>query len=44
MYNLSSEGLHVKQAYATAVVLLVLVIAINAISGALAGRIIGGRG
>ncbi|MDR1481299.1 MAG: phosphate ABC transporter permease PstA [Synergistaceae bacterium] len=44
MYNLSSEGLHIKQAYATAVVLLALVIAINAISSALAGRIIGGRG
>jgi phosphate transport system permease protein len=44
MYNLSSEGLHIKQAYATAVVLLVLVIAINALSGALAKRIAGGRG
>ena len=43
MYNLSSEGLHIKQAYATAVVLLVLVIAINAVSGALAARIAGGR-
>jgi phosphate transport system permease protein len=43
MYNLSSEGLHIKQAYATAVVLLLLVIAVNALSGALAGRI-SGRG
>lgn len=39
MYSLSSEGLHINQAYATAVVLLVVVAAINAISSKLAGRI-----
>lgn len=32
MYNLSSEGLHVEESYATAVVLLVLVIFINMLS------------
>ena len=36
MYVLASEGLHVDQAYATAVVLLVLVIVINALSSFLA--------
>lgn len=39
MYSLSSEGMHINQAYATAVVLLVVVAAINAISSKLAGRI-----
>ncbi|MDF2838481.1 MAG: pstA [Evtepia sp.] len=43
MYNLSSEGLHVNQAYATAVVLLVLVLIINACSGWLAKRMSGGN-
>lgn len=33
MYNLSKEGLNIDQAYATAVVLLVLVILINMLSG-----------
>lgn len=33
MYNLSSEGLHMDESYATAVVLLVLVVGINALSG-----------
>lgn len=33
MYNLMSEGLYMKQAQATAVVLLVLVMGINALSG-----------
>ena len=33
MYNLSSEGLYMDQAYATAVVLLVLVVGINTLSG-----------
>ncbi|MDO5540443.1 MAG: phosphate ABC transporter permease PstA [Eubacteriales bacterium] len=33
MYNLSSEGLHMNESYATAVVLLVLVTGINALSG-----------
>lgn len=39
MYVLASEGLHVEQAYATAVVLLVLVILINALSSFLARKI-----
>ena len=39
MYVLSNEGLHVNQAYATAVVLLLLVILINALSSFLAKRI-----
>jgi phosphate transport system permease protein len=33
MYSLSSEGFHIKQSYATAVVLLVLVVIINALAG-----------
>ena len=32
MYNLSSEGLYMDQASATAVILLVLVVGINALS------------
>ena len=39
MYVLSCEGLHINQAYATAVVLLVLVVLINTISGMIAKRI-----
>lgn len=39
MYVLSSEGLHIRQAYATAVVLLLTVIAVNALSSFLAGKI-----
>lgn len=39
MYSLLSEGLYTDQAYATAVVLLVLVIVINALSGLLARRL-----
>lgn len=39
MYNLANEGLHVNQAYATAVVLLVLVVIINLISSRLAKKI-----
>ena len=39
MYNLSSEGLYMNQAYATAVVLLVLVILINAFSGFIAKKL-----
>ena len=39
MYVLSNEGLHVNQAYATAVVLLVLVILINGLSSFLAKKI-----
>lgn len=39
MYCLLNEGLHRSEAYATAVVLLVMVIGINALSGAVAKRI-----
>ena len=39
MYTLSSEGLHVNQSYATAVVLLIVVIVINAVSTFIAKRI-----
>ncbi len=39
MYALSCEGLHIDQTYATAVVLLVLVIAINALSDLIAGKL-----
>lgn len=39
MYNLSKEGLHTDQAYATAVVLLVLVMLINFLSDFLASKI-----
>ncbi len=38
-YALSSEGLHIGEAYATAVVLLLLVIGINALSALLAKRV-----
>lgn len=43
MYALSCEGLHIDQTYATAVVLLVLVIAINALSDLIAGKLGGGN-
>jgi phosphate transport system permease protein len=39
MYVLSSEGLYTGQAYATSVILLVVVIAINALSGYIARRL-----
>ena len=39
MYVLSSEGLHTGQAFATAVVLLVMVIGINALAGLMAKKI-----
>lgn len=39
MYNLSSEGLYMDQAYATAVILLVLVVGINALSGVIAKKL-----
>lgn len=39
MYVISSEGLYINQSYATAVVLLVIVIAINALSSKVANRI-----
>ena len=38
MYNLASEGLYMDQAYATAVVLLVLVVGINTLSGYVAKK------
>mgnify|MGYP005913989003 CR=1 FL=1 len=39
MYNLSQEGLYVDQAYATAVVLLLVVVAINGLSNFVAKKI-----
>ena len=42
MYALSSEGLYVNQSYATAVVLLVLVIGVNALSSFIAKRLLKG--
>ena len=39
MYVLSSEGLHMNQASATAVVILLFVLVINALSGFVAKRI-----
>lgn len=39
MYTLSSEGLHTDQAYATAVVLLVLVLGINTLSAMIAKKV-----
>ncbi len=39
MYSLSTEGLHINQSYATAVVLLFLVILINFVSGRIAKKI-----
>ena len=44
MYSMSREGLHMDQAYATAVVLLVLVIGINCLSGFIAKKITKGNG
>lgn len=43
MYCLLNEGLYMDEAYATAVVLLVLVIGINALSNALAKYLVKGR-
>lgn len=40
MYALSSEGFHTNEAYATAVVLLLMVIGINALSASIAKRIV----
>lgn len=42
MYALSSEGLHMDQAYATGVVLLLMVLLINWLSGFIAKRIVKG--
>lgn len=39
MYSLSREGLHIDQAYATAVVLLVIVVGINALASFVAKRL-----
>lgn len=39
MYCLSSEGFHINEAYATAVVLLVIVILMNLLSGQIAKRV-----
>lgn len=39
MYNLSSEGLHVKESYATAVILLIFVVGINTLSGFMAKKL-----
>ena len=39
MYNLSNEGLYMDQAYATAVILLVLVVGINTISSVAAKKL-----
>ena len=39
MYVLSSEGLHINEAYATAAVLLIVVVLINACSNYLAGKV-----
>ena len=44
MYSMSREGLHMDQAYATAVVLLVLVIGSNWLSGFIAKKITKGNG
>ena len=44
MYSMSREGLHMDQAYATAVVLLVLVIGSNCLSGFIAKKITKGNG
>lgn len=41
MYVLAGEGLHVDEAYATAVVLLVLVIGLNALTGLVAAKLNG---
>ena len=44
MYSLSREGLHIDQAYATAVVLLIIVVGINALSAFIAKRLTKGNG
>lgn len=43
MYTISGEGLYINETYATAVILLVLVIIINAVSGFLAKKLGGGK-
>ena len=44
MYVLANEGLHTDKAYATAVILLILVIGINMLSGVIAKKITTGNG
>lgn len=44
MYNLASEGLHMDKAYATAVILLVVVILINMLSAKVAKKLTKGNG
>ena len=43
MYVLASEGLYMKQAYATAVILVLIVVAINALSSILAKQLMKGK-
>ena len=43
LYVLSGEGLHVEQAYATAVVLLATVLCINGLSSLVAGKLTKGK-
>ena len=43
MYVLSGEALYVEQAYATAVVLLVIVLGINGVSSLVAGKLTKGK-
>lgn len=43
MYNLANEGLYMDQAYATAVILLILVLGINTLSGVAAKRLTKGQ-
>lgn len=43
MYVLSTEGLHVKESFATGLILLLLTLAINTISTFLGNRMIGGK-
>lgn len=43
MYTISGEGLYINETYATAVILLVLVITINAVSGFVAKKLGGGK-
>lgn len=44
MYVLTNEGLYTNQAYATAVVLLLIVVCINAVSGKIAKKVAGKHG
>lgn len=43
MYVLASEGLYIEQAYATAVILVIVVIMINALSAKMASRLMKGK-